>query len=432
MPKIKISDKKHFKILPLKIIKINRKIICILIFGLFIRLLIMPLFAHGDIIAVHRRVEKIVCQGDNFLNYSAPGAHALEAFFIKIFSFFVPCLILSGLQENFYNPPYLNRMLFFFKLPYLLFELGFWWLVFKYFRNEKEEVKKRLAIFLAFNPVILYSVYLFGRFETYQIFFSMLILYFLKKMKLSIKTGVGISFIMFVILTIRPSYVYIIPALVLLLLPLKIWGVILGLVPIIAFGILTLIPKFLFSSSITEKEINWLREGAHPNYIFQAGIDLSQERIIYLFFLILGIIFLWWWEKRKIIENFPPAKRFSLFSSLIFLTYYGTSIFHPQYLSWILPFFIILMIEDKKGFLFSSFWWAIPFYFITFLGWGNHTTFGLLFPISTAFRQIEPGWYLPIFPAIKWANIGKSFFSAFCFYCIYYLMKYFSQNEENS
>jgi len=402
----------------------------ILLAGILLRLFLMPFFAHGDIIAVHRRVEKIVCGGDNLLNYSEPGVHLLESFFAKIFSPFIPCSILSGLQENFYNPLYLNRMLFFFKLPYLFFELGFWWLVFKYFQDKNEKTKIKLAIFLAFNPVILYSVYLFGRFETYSIFLSMLIIYLFKRLNLSVKNALLIALIMFIILTIRPSYIYIVPALVLVFLPLKIWGIILGILPLLAFGVLTFLPKLLLSSSLTEEQINWVREGAHPNYIFQAGIDLSQERIIYLFFLILGIVFLWWWEKRREFKEISPAKIFSLFSALILLAYFGTSIFHPQYLSWLLPFFIILMINDKNNFLFSSFWWAMPFYFMMTLAWGNHTTFGLLFPVSTAFKQIEPGWYLPIFPTIKWSNMGRSIFSAFCFYWIYFLMKNIFKNEK--
>lgn len=416
----------------MKGLKRKKTVLKILLAGVVLRFLLLPFFAHGDIIAVHRRVEKIVCQEDNILNYSAPGVHFLESVFAKAFTPFIPCSILSGIQENFYNPPYLNRMLFFFKLPYLFFELGFWWLVFKYFQNKDEKVKKKLAIFLAFNPVILYSVYLFGRFEPYSIFLSMLIIYLFKRLNLSVKNALLIALIMFIILTIRPSYVYIVPALVLAFLPLRIWGIILGILPLVAFGVLTFLPKILLSSLLTEGQINWLKEGVHPNYIFRASIDLSQERIIYLFFLILGIVFLWRWEKQAEFKKVSPAKIFCLFSTLIFLTYYGTSIFHPQYLTWFLPFFIVLMIDDKNDFLFSSFWWSMPFYFMMALTWGNYTTFGLLFPVSVAFNQIDPGWYLPIFPTIKWANIGRSIFSAFCFYWIYFLMRNFLKNEKSN
>ncbi|MCD6225797.1 hypothetical protein J7J95_01810 [bacterium] len=410
----------------------NRKIFFILLVGIFIRVLLMPFFAHGDIIAVHRRVGKIVCQGDSLLNYSAPGAHLFEAVFAKLFTPFVSCHLLAGLQTNFYQPPFLNRMLFFFKLPYLLFELGFWWVVFEIFKNKNEKVKKRLAVFLAFNPVIIYSVYLFGRFETYQIFFSMVLIWTLNKLKqLSWKKGLTITGLMFLILTIRPSYIYIVPALILTLLPWKTKGIFWGLLPSGLFGILTFLPKFLSNSPIVDKQLEWLKTGTHPNYVFQAAVNIGQERKIFFFFLITGMIFLWWWERRSQFFKQNPAKTFSLLSSLIWLTFYGTSIFHPQYFSWFLPFFLVLLVDDQKDFLWQSFWLGVPFYFLTILAWGNYTTFGLLFPVSLAFRQIEPGWYLPLFPTIKWANIGRSIFSAFCFYWIYYLIRNFSSDGEN-
>ena len=107
----------------MKLNHFQKKFLFWLFLGLLVRFLLMPLFAHGDIIAVHRRVEQIACQGRSLLDFGILSVHGLELIFAKISSFFVPCSMLSGIQESFYNAPFLNRMLFFFKLPYLLFEL---------------------------------------------------------------------------------------------------------------------------------------------------------------------------------------------------------------------------------------------------------------------------------------------------------------------
>jgi hypothetical protein len=190
-----------------------------------------------------------------------------------------------------------------------------------------------------------------------------------------------------------------------------------------------MLPKIIGTGNQFFPNADWIEGGMHTNYIFQGAINISQGRMIYFFLLLIGIILVWWLEKRKILARLNRMESFSLFAVLIFLSYYATSIFHPQYLSWVMPFFLILMIRDKSGFLWRSFWWSLPFYFLFTLSWGNYTTFGTLFPVSLAFRQIEPGWFLPIYPIIKWANIGFSFFAAFCLYWIFYLIRKYGQNN---
>jgi len=414
----------------MKLTVFQKKLFFWLFLGLLVRFLLMPFFAHGDIIAVHRRVEQIACQGRSLLDFGALGVHGLELVFTKISSFFVPCSMLSGIQESFYNAPFLNRMLFFFKLPYLLFELGYWALIWLIFKKEAEEKKRRIAFFLAFNPVILYSVYIFGRFETYPIFFSTLILFLLNKMK-KVKFGpvLLISLMMAFILDIRQSYLFILPALAIVFGGLSLWGI---LTLVFSGGIFLasgMLPKLLASGSKFFPIAGSLESGMHTNYIFQGAIDISQGRLIYFFLLLVGIILIWWLEKRKILAKLNRMELFSLFAVLIFLSYYATSIFHPQYLSWVMPFFLVLMVKDEKGFLWRSFWWSLPFYFLFVLSWGNATTFGTLFPVSLAFKQIEPGWFFPIYPMIKWANIGLSVFAAFCLYWIFYLLRKYGQDN---
>jgi hypothetical protein len=396
----------------------------IFLLGVFVRLLLMPFFAHGDIIAVHRRVEQIICQGRSFLSMGAPGVHALESLSSRITSPIIPCSILSGIQDSYYNAPYLNRMIFFFKLPYLLFESLYWLVMWKIFAEEDDKKKKQIALFLAFNPVMIYSVYIFGRFETYQIFFSSVILFVISQMKKNnLKDFFLISTVMALIFTVRESYLLILPALAAAFGGLSLLGI--GSVGA-AGGVFLLskvIQKVSGQTSNIFTEVGWMQTGAHPNYIFEMGLNVGGGLLLYVFLLLVGIAFVWWLERREHLKRFEKAELFSLFSVLVLLAYFGTSIFHPQYLTWFLPFFLYLMVKEKGNFLWTSFWLAIPFYFVYILFWGNHVTFGTLFPVSTAFKQIEPGWFLPIYPTLKWASIGRSIFSAFCFYWFFYLIR---------
>jgi hypothetical protein len=397
----------------------------IFLLGILIRLLLMPFFAHGDIIAVHRRVEQVVCRGKSFLSYGPEaGVHAIESLSSKITSPVIPCSTLSGIVDSFYNAPYLNRMLFFFKLPYLLFEILYWLVMWKIFVKEDDKKKRQITLFLALNPVMIYAVYIFGRFETYQIFFSAAVLFILSQaQKIKLKDFVLVCASMALIFTIRESYLLILPALA------AAFGgfSLLGLASVgTAGGFLLfsrLIQKFSGQTSNVISELGWMQTGAHPNYIFEMSLNVGGGLLVYVFLLLVGIAFTWWLERREQLKRFEKAELFSLFSVLILLAYFGTSIFHPQYLTWFLPFFLYLMVKEKGNFLWASFWLAIPFYFVYILFWGNHVTFGTLFPVSTAFKQIEPGWFLPIYPTLKWASIGRSIFSAFCFYWFFYLIR---------
>lgn len=395
--------------------------------GILLRLLVMPLFAHGDIIAVHQRVETIVCGSKTISDYSAVGTHLIESIFAIIFKPIIPCSMLSGIQQSFYDAPKLPRMLFFFKLPYLFFEIGFWVLMWKFIKEKSQLWQKKAAVFLAFNPIIIFSIYIFGRFEAYNLFFSALILYLLKiwdKKKLKLFEMIILALIMAFTISVRESYLFIFPAFFIALGGLNLQGILTTTLSGIFYCSIGLLRKGGSVSQLVSGKTSSLQSGMHTNYIFQGFIDTSQNRLLYLFFILMGIIFIWWLKNREeVIKKLSGPINFSLFSTLIFLSYYATSIYHPQYLSWFVPFFLILILEKESDFLLQSFYCIFPFFLLWLLSWGNHTTFGLLFPVSTAFKQIEPGWYLPIYDAFRWANIGKSILTGINLYWIFHLLK---------
>jgi hypothetical protein len=409
--------------IPVKTAKSKKVIKRIFLVGILVRILVMPWFAHGDLLIVHERAESIACGTKTLLDYGAIGVHFLESFFLKLFSPINPCSVLSEIPNDFYQAEHINRLIFFFKFPYLLFEIGFWYLICKVINPAKEKVKKQLAVFLALNPVAIYSIYLFGRFEAYNLFLTALLLFILDKKKLAtIKKSAAAAFTFMILLTVRQSYLLIFPALLAAIGSVASMGL-LTLIGLGGFGLV-----FIASGRGLSSLINFIRSGHHAGYFFNAGFNTGENRIVYLFFLGIGLIFIWTihnWDKLK---TKPPIYKFSLFSSLILSIFYATSVFHPQYLTWILPFLAVLIFKYNYKFLYTSFWFLISAYFLYLLSWGKFTTFALLFPVSELFMQIEPGWYSPIYTPQVWGSIGRSIISAFGIYWAYYLTKIENKN----
>lgn len=402
----------------------------IFLLGILIRLLIMPFFAHDDIFAEHRRAERIVCQGVNPLSYSSWGVRLLESGFTTLFTPFVSCDNLAQIQKSNTDIDNLNRMLFFFKLPYLLFEVGYWWLMYRLFQNKNQEKKKILVLFLALNPVIIYSVYMFGRFESYNLFLSALILFLLSRYDKSLqKKFIFLStFVLAIILIIRFSYLLLIPAFIMSFGVATFPGALFILSFIVSFLVLKL-PSMLFATQSTIfPEAAGIASGAHQNYVYHAGVS-SAQHTIYIFFLLFSVIFVWWLQNESKLSKFSAQTKLALFSAATLLSFYATTYFHPQYFTWIMPFFAVLMVNDKTKFLWKSFWYLLPFYFIYILSWGNAAAFALASPISVVFNHIEPSWFLPILELDKWVNIARTFLTGFCLYWIYFLLKNYEKNS---
>lgn len=413
--------------IPIKTGQSTQMIKKIFIAGILLRILIMPWFGNIDIIYVHRRVEQIVCQNKTVFDYSQIGIHTIESLFTRLMLPINSCQSLGQIKNAFLNAPNINRLLFIFKIPYLLFEIGFWWLMWKFVKDKGMKLKKKLAIFLAFNPIIIYSVYLIGRFESYNLFFSGLVLYLLTKLeKNKSLSAILVSLAMIILLSVRKSYLMILPAF-LVSLGLFNWQSILSLITMAGgYSLFQLIKPGTTPVKNAVPQSTWLESVNHPNYLFENFLGSEPANLIYLFFLLIGIIYLWWLDNRKLLnKKLKPFQIFSLFSFLTFTAYYATSFFHPQYFSWIVPFIFILFLTIKNiNFLYLSFWLIFPFYLLFTLRWWNVNNIGLGGPISRTLTYLDPGVLLPGFSYVTWASIGRTMISAFCLYWIYYIFKH--------
>ena len=369
--------------------------------GILIRLLMMPFFAHEDILHTYRRAERLAFQGVPFYKFSDPLPHLIEGLNLKFFAIFTGPDYFQNIHQLFPYIEQLNAKLFIFKLPYLLAEIILWYCLFKFLIK----LNKTNVLLVVFNPIMLYSVYLFGRYESFTLLAIVLLMTQLKKQINLLKVGI---LLLLVVMT-RFSLLMILPAwLFLKLKPRAKIGSLLGLSLV---GSLAVIKKGGLA-----KFGNYLQHSAHTQYLFQAKISLGHHAYLYLFFVILAV-FLWILVKtlREAEEQsaeLSNLQRFSLASLVIIISYYASAIFHPQYASWFLPFFYIIFDQSRdKKILKKLFITINALFFVVIFFWGTSTTLGLLTPTSrfAAFPPMEDLMYFYDYRQLS--NLGKSLLS---------------------
>lgn len=251
------------------------------------------------------------------------------------------------------------------KLPFLVVELGTVWLIFKLFEVQKEA--KIALFFWLFNPVVIFAIFMVGQFDIVPVFFTVLSLFLLKKYQYkglflaALSLGLGAAF------KIYPFF---------LLVPLvslsqnwkiRFWLIILGIIPYL-LSILPFLPSSGFRSSA-------LLAGQTLKS-FYAQIPVSGGESIILFISFLGFFYILFLINRTSINNLWQRYLVTL---LIFFMF---THFHPQWLLWIIPFFVFdLAKKNLKN--------IIPFILIT-LSW-----FASLFLFDSG---LNIGLFAPLFP----------------------------------
>jgi hypothetical protein len=166
--------------------KINNKqfLIAALGVGILLRLALMPFFGHVDLFSEARRVFYVLENDFLFDNSHRFVVFYIEVFFAAFSTLFIdvtdglfhisdPTQSVSNLVDYgfFLNDPNIYRHLFFFKLPYLIFDIATALLIWKFI--DKPEHRKIALLIWLFNPLTLFSTYIFGRFEVISLFFLM-------------------------------------------------------------------------------------------------------------------------------------------------------------------------------------------------------------------------------------------------------------------
>lgn len=394
----------------------RQKIFLILTFGLVIRLLLIPFFAHQDLFSTYGRAYKVAFEGNNLFEFSQPLSHLIETINLKIFSIFYNkdnFLPMSPLRaENLM----VNWNLIIFKIPYLIADLLGFLLVMKI--SKKENTLSALILYF-FNPISIFAVYMFGRYEVFPVTLILHSLYLLKEKKTLLSALVfGLCILS------RTSFVILLPFLILLY-GKNLWEKILSAILAVApYGLVLAYKSFFINAT---NEAQWLTSGAHSNYVFGAKITLlPQWGTLYITIILLCIVMYFaaiMWIKHREKITFDTV---SAFYGIALGLYFATTFYHPQYLAWIMPFVIVAVSQSKKyrteHFLATSgISLALPLVLLT---WQNAIIPQIALPLN-----YEAGMFDLVnlvnqyYDFLKLSDIGKSIVSALMFVISTYLIK---------
>ncbi len=391
----------------------KQKLLAILITGIVIRLVIMPFFGHEDIMLSYGRAYELAFNGANPLSIGQPISHWIESITLFIYSIFFGNGNLLPMTTSVLDNSWLNLNLFVYKIPYLLFDIGSFYLLFQLVKKKSYRFYSLAFYFL--NPILIFAVYVFGRYETFPIFFILLTLLLLKMKKVLWSTlSMGL-------LTLtRSSMLMLIPIYILTVG--KTWKQKLSasIISILPFLLTTLYRTYGLGDA---GGVNWLVDGQHTNYLLDSKIVINEVlgSEIYLFLVAYVIIaffaFKAWMDKRN------KWKNAAYFMGLTLLAFFSISFYHPQYLAWLVPFIAVLLFNKEIRrytlLVFSGIVLAYPF---MLLSWGQDVLLGVARPLSEWIGSKDlSGLVAHIYDPWKLANLGRSAISALLIILSYFI-----------
>jgi len=382
----------------------KHKILLILILGLIIRLVLMPFFTWKDLISTYQRAYEVTFNGENLLNYGQPLSHLIEVINLYIYDIFFKSNHLLPLSRFKSENPYVNFNLFFFKLPYLIFDILSFFILKGLIKNKKSQVISLAFYFL--NPILIFSVYMFGRYETFPIAFLLISLYFIKKNKFILST-----FTFSLAILSRTSFIILAPIYFILIGKNFRQKILISILTLLPF-VFTVIYKVIILNNLSG--IKWLLDGHHVNFLLGSKLESGVGTNIYPFIISYSVTI--YFAIKDWILNKSNWEKCTFYLFITLAQYYSLCYFHPQYLSWIIPLIAILLanIKNKTEILILNI--VISLLFIPLLlCWGNNLLFSLAYPISDNLGSIDiSGKISEYYDPIKLSNIAKSIISA-CF-----------------
>lgn len=396
-----------------------------LLLALFIRLLFMPFTAHSDLLSVYGRAYLILKDGKlgffglDMMNLLHAGFLLLLRPLFAYKTLFNNYNLLTFTENDwlgFISQPGIFRALFFFKLPYLIFDLLVVLLLLKIFQNKPK--KHQVVKFWLFNPIIIFTTYIFGRFDVIVIFLLLLALW---AAQLGRPYRAMISLGLASLLRLYP---------VILVLPFalmlnqerrqRIQLFFLGLVPL---AVSVVAQAFNTQKFTLTKQIS---EMVHLSYPFAMRFSLNITPYDNLYIFVFGYSLIIFYILIKAKTGFQNLLNFSLYIMLLF---FATSFFHPHYFSWLLPF-LLFFIQDRL--ILNFHWVQVAGWLVYTFQWGRALAAYLIAPLSPAFF-----WSLPapielidkLFPADQVIGMGRTVFSASCLVIAYLVYKQSQQTQ---
>lgn len=157
----------------------------LLVFAVLLRVILMPFFGHVDLLSEARRIFFWNEEGIYFDDISRNATFVFQLLFYKVFSLFISDEAVLFAHENmsnstanpveyfeFVSNPSVFRALFIIKLPFMVADLVTAWCVYLY--CGRDQGARRATIMWLFNPLMLFAVYIFGRFESIPVMYCAL------------------------------------------------------------------------------------------------------------------------------------------------------------------------------------------------------------------------------------------------------------------
>lgn len=406
---------------------LNKKILIVFLVGLFLRIFLMPLALQADLISANYRAHLIseyglvgIASNQPLINYVyATNLLTAKLFYSDIKSFFADSHGVSvtsttssvGDWLSFVENKQVNSFIFFLKIPHLLADIIIFFLLGKVFTKHS---KKLLILGLWwFNPVNLYSFYVFSRYDSLTILALLLATVLLSKNKiisglLSLFTAIQLRFQPILYLPIFLISIWQKTKLK------KFFSTIL-LVGIISVGVLflennlpynhslyqqvknieleTSVTKTVPEETVTNKITNLVKSPYTLATSVGGKSTLNKLIIFTALFAITNLLYLF----TK--ENNNPEESLLKLNAVLYLSlalYFLINDFSPHYFVWLSGFATMAVVINKR---------FLPAYLLAVLGWlimgifatGNFAiTQNLFLPISPLlFNTPQLGYVLP-------------------------------------
>lgn len=316
------------------------KIIVILVIGVLIRIIISVFLFHGDLKSTYKRAYAYLWNDVPIFTQTLDIIpHLIEMFVLILYRFFVPTEWLHGINgfPIVFTDKYEYLNLFVYKLPYLLFDIANFFIIKKLFEKDfKRGLWANILYFL--NPILIFSVYAWGRYEVIPIFFILYGLLLYKKGK-----NILANILLGLAIISRAPFVFFIPVIALLIgknIKQKIINIVFStILPIsIWFIIKKLFPDTAAYHIITNGSISDFIWGTF--FIDSEGVEIP---IFFLGYTIIGYLALVRGFKKKV--NWEEIVGYV---GLVICLMFAFLHMHPQYYAWGVPFFAIIFSKKEK------------------------------------------------------------------------------------
>jgi len=320
--------------------------------GIVLRLALMPFFAHVDLFSEARRVFYVIENDYLFDNSHRFVVFYIEVIFAAFSTLFIditeglfhipdPTQSVSNIVDYgfFLNDPNIYRHLFFFKLPYLLFDIATALVIWKFI--DKPEHRRIALLIWLFNPLTLFATYIFGRFEVISLFF-------LAASALQLKYDrVFFSTVLFAIaLHCREINLIYAPFLLLALIDFKdhwLRNTLVLAACLTTIALIYLLPNWLIGLAGGDTQLF-----VDPNATYQSDTLNKLLSLGYYWFypIVIGLAALafYQWE----IGAKPKAERFVLCASVALFIYFAFNVHSVHYAAWLMIFPILSIQYGKK------------------------------------------------------------------------------------